>query len=133
MYRPTTFSGLLDKFFDDTFQGGLQVDFTPSVDISETKDAFEIQMQIPGVKKDDLHISIENDLITISGERKFENEKDDKNFHSRETFYGKFSRSFHVPDAVNIDKINAKQDDGILIVTLPKDEKKTAKKLIKVG
>ncbi len=133
MYRPTTFSSLLDTFFDDTFQGGLQMDFTPSVDIAETKDVFEIQVQIPGVKKDDLNIAIENDLITISGERKYENEKNDKNFHSRETFYGKFSRSFHLPDAVNVDKINAKQEDGILIVTLPKDEKKTAKKLIKVG
>lgn len=133
VYRPTTFSSLLDKFFDDTFQGGTQVNFTPSVDIAETEHAFEIQMHVPGVKKDDIHISLENDTITISGERKFESEKNTKNFHSRESYYGKFSRSFHLPDAVNEDKIVAKQEDGVLTVTLPKDEKKTAKKLIKIG
>lgn len=132
-YRPTTFSSLLDRFFDDTFQGGSQMDFTPSVDIAETKDAFEIHMQIPGVKKDDINISVENDLITVSGERRIENEKNEKNFHSRESYFGKFTRSFRLPEAVNVDKINAKQEDGILLVTLPKDEKKAAKKLIKIG
>lgn len=132
-YRPTTFSSLLDKFFDDTFQGGSQMDFTPSVDIAETENAFEVQLHIPGVKKSDVDISVENDLLTISGERNYENESKDKNFHSRESFYGKFSRSFNLPDSVNVDKINARQEDGILFITLPKDEKKTAKKLIKIG
>jgi HSP20 family protein len=132
-FRPTTFSGLLDTFFDDSFQGGSQMDFTPSVDIAETKDTFEIQMQVPGVKKEDITISLENDLITISGERRYDNQTNDKNFHSRESFYGKFNRSFRLPDAVNGDKIQAKQEDGILIVSLPKDEKKASKKLIKIG
>ncbi len=132
-YRPTTFSSLLDKFFDDTFQGGLQMDFTPSVDIAETEKAFEIQIQLPGVKKSDVNIEIDNNQLVVSGERKFENESNEKNYHSRESYYGKFSRSFSMPDIVNVDKINAKQEDGILTITLPKDEKKTAKKLIKVG
>lgn len=132
-YRPTSFSSLLDKFFDDSLQGGSQLDFTPTVDIAETKDSFEIQMQIPGVKKEDINIAIEKDLITISGERRFENEKEEKNFHSKESFFGKFQRSFRLPDAINMDKIQAKQEDGILIVTLPKDEKQSAKKLIKIG
>lgn len=132
-YRPTTFSSLLDKFFDDTFQGGSQMDFTPSVDIAETEKAFEIQIQLPGVKKSDVNIEIDNNQLVVSGERKFENESNEKNYHSRESYYGKFSRSFSMPDIVNVDKINAKQEDGILTITLPKDEKKTAKKLIKVG
>jgi HSP20 family protein len=132
-YRPTSFSGLLDRFFDDTFQGGLQMDFTPSVDIAETEKAFEIQVQLPGVKSSDVEISVENDQLTISGERKFENTTNDKSYHSRESYYGKFSRSFRLPDAINAEKITAKQEDGILVVTLPKDEKKTAKKQIKIG
>ena len=132
-YRPTSFSSLLDKFFDDTFQGGSQLDFTPTVDIAETKNAFEIHMQVPGVKKEDLNITIEKDMITISGERRIENEKEEKSFHSKESFYGKFQRSFKLPEAINVDKIQAKQEDGILVVTLPKDEKQVAKKLIKIG
>lgn len=132
-YRPTTFSSLLDKFFDDTFQGGLQMDFTPSVDIAETEKAFEIQMQLPGVKKSDVNIEIDNNQLVVSGERKFENETNDKNYHSRESYYGKFSRSFNMPDIVNVDKINATQEDGILTITLPKDEKKTSRKHIKIG
>ena len=133
-YRPTSFSSLLDNFFDDRFQGGSrQVDYTPTVDISETDKAFEIQLAIPGVKKSEVSITVENDQLTISGERILENETNDKNFHSRESFYGTFSRSFTLPEIVNVDKIDAKQEDGILKIILLKDEKKTAKKLIKVG
>jgi len=132
-YRPTSFSSLLDKFFDDSFQGGLQMDFTPSVDIAETDAAFEIQLQLPGVKKSDVNIEIDKNRLEVSGERKFENETNEKNFHSRESYYGKFNRSFNLPDIVNVDKINATQEDGILTILLPKDEKKTAKKLIKIG
>lgn len=132
-YRPTSFGSLLDRFFDDSFQGGSQMDFTPSVDIAETDTSFEVQLHIPGIKKSEVDISVESDQLTISGERKFENEKSEKNFHSRESYYGKFSRSFTLPDIVNVDKINAKQEDGVLTITLPKDEKKTSKKLIKIG
>lgn len=132
-YQPTSFGSLLDRFFDDSFQGGRQMDFTPSVDIVETENSFEIQVQLPGVKKTDVEISVENDQLTISGERKYENEKDEKNYHSRESYYGKFSRSFRLPELVSPEKISAKQEDGILFVTLPKDEKKTLKKVVKIG
>jgi len=133
-YRPTSFGSLLDNFFDDRFQGGAQqADFTPTVDISETDKAFEVQLAIPGVKKDDVNISVENDQLTISGERHAESENTERNFHSRESFYGTFSRTFTLPEIVNAEKIEAKQEDGILKLILPKDEKKTAKKLIKVG
>lgn len=133
IYRPNSFSSLIDKFFDDTFQGGSQMDFSPSVDIAETDQAFEIQVQLPGVKKNDVDISLENDMITISGEKKYADEKDEKDYHTRESFFGKFSRSFRLPDSVNADKISAKQEDGVLVVNLPKDEKKLAKKQIKIG
>ena len=132
-YRPTTFSSLFDGFFDDNFQGGTAMDFSPSVDIAETDNSFEIQVALPGVKKSDVNIEVDNDQLTISGERKFESENKEKNFHSRESYYGKFSRTFTLPDLINVEKIDAKQEDGILKVTLPKDEKKASKKLIKIG
>lgn len=132
-YRPTSFGSLLDRFFDDSLQGGSQVDFSPSVDISETDKAFELELHIPGVKKSEIDISVENDQLTVSGERKFETEKNEKNFHSRESYFGKFSRTFHLPDLANAEKISANQEDGVLTITIPKDEKKTTKKTIKIG
>ena len=133
-YRPTSFGNLLDNFFDDRFQGGTQqVDFVPNVDIVETEKAFEIQMTIPGVKKSDVTISVENDQLSISGERVLETETKERNFHSIENLYGKFHRLFKLPEIVNFEKIDAKQENGVLRIALPKDEKKTAKKLIEVG
>ena len=132
-YRPTTFSSLLDTFFNESFQDGSKLDFTPSVDIAETGSSFELQVHIPGVKKTDVDISVERDQLTISGERKFEKESDEKNFHSKESYYGKFSRSFQLPDSVNLEEIMAKREDGVLTVSLPKDEKKTIKKTIKIS
>ena len=132
-YRPTSFSSLLDRFFDDSFQGGSQMNFTPSVDIAETDQSFELQVQLPGVKKSDVEVSVENDQLTISGERKYESQNDEKNFHARESYHGKFSRTFRLPELVNAEDISARQEDGILFVTLPKDEKKITKKIVNIG
>ena len=132
-YRPATFNGLFDKFFDDSFYGGVKMDFSPSVDIAETDNSFELQFHLPGIKKSEIDISVEGDQLTVSGERKFENEKNEKNFHSRESYFGKFSRSFTLPEAIDAEKISANQEDGVLTVVLPKDEKKATKKLIKIG
>ena len=109
------------------------MDFSPKVDIAETDKTFEIHLTIPGVKKSDVNISVENDQLTIIGERIMETDTEGKNFHSRENLFGKFNRSFNLPEIVDVEKIDAKQEDGILIITLPKDEKKAAKKVIKVG
>lgn len=132
-YRPTSFRSFVDNFFTDDFMGGSSVtSFTPKVDIAETEKAFEVQLHIPGVKKDEINIDLNENQLTISGERKFENEKTEKNFHSVESYFGSFRRSFQLPDTVNRDKIDANYQDGILIVTLPKDEKKSSKKQISI-
>ena len=102
------------------------------MDIAETDKDFEIQLHVPGMKKDEISIDLNEDQITISGERKFDNEKKEKNFHSVESYYGKFNRTFYLPDVVNRDKVDASYNDGILTVTLPKDEKRVAKKQIAV-
>eukprot|EP00747_Dinoflagellata_sp_TGD_P044055 gnl/TRDRNA2_/TRDRNA2_143033_c3_seq1.p1 gnl/TRDRNA2_/TRDRNA2_143033_c3~~gnl/TRDRNA2_/TRDRNA2_143033_c3_seq1.p1 ORF type:complete len:111 (+),score=16.30 gnl/TRDRNA2_/TRDRNA2_143033_c3_seq1:111-443(+) len=106
--------------------------FSPRVDIAETEKEFEVQLHVPGMKKGDFNIDLNDDQITVSGERKFENEKKEKNFHSVESYYGTFNRTFYLPDVINKEKVDATYQDGILTITLPKDEKKTTKKQIAV-
>ena len=131
-YRPTSFRNFVDRFFNDEFVGGSLPTFSPKVDIAESDQAFEIQLHVPGVKKDEIKIDLNDDQITISGERKFENEKKEKNFHSVESFYGNFKRTFHLPEVVDRENVDASYVDGILTVTLPKDEKRVTKKQITV-
>ena len=131
-YRPTTFRSFVDKFFNDEFSGGSVSTFTPKVDIAETETSFEIELQAPGLNKADFNIEINKDYLEVSGERKFDNESKEKNFHSVESYYGSFKRSFYLPDVVDRDNIDAEYKDGILYVSLPKDEKKTVKKLVAV-
>jgi len=128
---PSTFSGLLDKFFNDSVGGELHK-FTPSVDISEDENNYELELSIPGVKKEDFKIDLLDGKLTISGERKQKEEKDGKNYHTLQTQYGAFSKSFFLPDDVSQDKIEAKYEDGILHVVLPKSEKKILKSSIQV-
>ena len=131
-YRPTNFRSFVDRFFNEDFAGGSVPTFSPKVDIAESEKNFEIQLHVPGMKKDEFKIDLNDDQITISGERKFENEKKEKSFHSVESYYGSFNRTFYLPDVVNQDKVEASYQDGILTITLPKDEKKATKKQIAV-
>ena len=132
-YSPVSFRSLVDRFFNDDFSGGLSVsEFSPKVDIAETDGAFELEFSLPGVKKSEINIDVSDGRLTVSGERKIENEKNEKNFRSVESYYGTFSRSFNLPDNVDADKVNAKYEDGVLKVVLPKDEKKVAKKTIAI-
>ncbi|MEO9872857.1 Hsp20/alpha crystallin family protein [Ekhidna sp.] len=131
-YRPTSFKSLVDDFFTDELVGGTVPKFSPKVDIAESEKEFEIQLHVPGMKKGDFNIDLNKDQITISGERKFENEKKEKNFHSVESYYGSFNRTFYLPDLVDKEKVDASYQDGILTILLPKDEKKSAKKQIVV-
>lgn len=132
-YRPTTFNSFVDRFFDDEFFGGKSVkSFSPQVDIAETEKEFELQFHIPGMKKEDINIDINDDRLNVSGERKMENEKKEKNFHSVESFYGKFDRSFYLPDNANVEKVEATYKDGILNIVVPKDAKKEKKRTISV-
>lgn len=134
-FVPTTFSNLIDKFFNESLsrQGGSAYSFVPKVDIVETEKAFEIHVAVPGVNKEDFKIDLNDNFLTISGERKFTAEKESNNFRSIETQYGTFSRSFAMPDNVDAAKISASYTNGILQLVIPKDEKKTLKTTIKVN
>ncbi|MDI1321966.1 MAG: Hsp20/alpha crystallin family protein [Algoriphagus sp.] len=128
---PASFSGMLDRFFNDSFGAALK-QFNPAVDIAEDEKSYEIHVAVPGVKKQDFKIDLIDGKLTISGERKMEEKKDGKNFHSIETQYGSFSRSFFIPEEVKVDKVEATYEDGLLKLTLPKKEKKISKASIEV-
>lgn len=133
-YVPASFSNLIDRFFSDSLarSGGSAYSFVPKVDIYENEKSFELHVAVPGMKKEDFKLDLKDNFLTVSGERKFSRENKDNNFHSVETQYGSFSRSFSLPENVDGSKITARYVEGILEVTLPKDEKKILKTTIKV-
>ncbi len=104
-------------------------DWMPSVDISETDTAYLIKGEIPGVKKEDVKVTVENGMLTIQGERKQEKEEKGKKFHRVECSYGSFVRSFRVPGDADESVIKAEFKDGMLNVTLPKSEKAKPKSI----
>ncbi len=130
---PTSFSSLVDGFFNDSLTRSGGSAFLPKVDIIENETSYELHVAAPGLSKEDFNIELNDNSITVSGERKFLNEKNEKNYHSIETQYGSFSRSFSLPENVDSSKINAKYNNGILELTIPKDEKKAIKTTIKVN
>ena len=131
-FVPTSFSNLVDRFFNESIVRAGGSSFVPKVDIIENEKSYEIHFAVPGLNKDDFNIELKENYLTVSGERKLSNEKKDKNFHSIETSYGSFSRSFSLPENVDGTKVQAKYNNGILELTIPKDEKKVLRQTIKV-
>jgi HSP20 family protein len=97
-------------------------DWTPSIDIAETAEAFEIKAELPDVKKEDVKVSVEDGELRITGERKQEKEEKGKKFHRIERSYGSFMRTFTLPPNVDDTKLSAEYKDGVLNVRLPKTE-----------
>lgn len=134
-FVPTSFSNLIDRFFSDSLArtGGSAYSFVPKVDILENEKGYEINVAVPGLNKEDFKIDLNDNFLTVSGERKFSKERKENNLHLVESQYGNFSRSFSLPENVDASKINAAYTNGILEITIPKDEKKTLKTTIKVN
>ena len=132
-YVPATFSSLIDRFFNESLTRSGGSSFQPRVDVVENEKAYELHVAVPGVRKDDFQIEVKDNFLTISGERKFTTEKKEENYRAIETQFGSFSRSFSLPENVDGSKINAQYNNGILEVTIPKDEKKALKTTIKVN
>jgi HSP20 family protein len=132
-FIPTSFSNLVDRFFNESIARTGGSTFVPKVDVIENEDSYEIQFAVPGLNKEDFNIELKDNHLTVSGERKFTNEVKDKKFRSIETNFGSFSRTFSLPDNVDATKVNAKYDKGILELNIPKDEKKALKQTIKVN
>ena len=96
--------------------------WNPSVDIFENKDQIVLEAELPGIKAEDVNISIENNILTIHGERKFEKKDEGDNFHRVERSYGSFTRSFTLPPTVSSENANAEFENGVLRLTLAKRE-----------
>ena len=96
--------------------------WAPSVDISETDDVFEVRAELPGVAKDDLHVSVKDNLLTLSGEKRQEKADDTQNHRRVERRYGNFQRRFTLPSEVEADDIKAEFNDGVLTLSIPKPE-----------
>ena len=101
--------------------------FDPAIDIQENADNFELTAELPGIDKKDVNISINDDVLTISGEKKNEVKKEDTQCYRSERIFGKFERSFRLPDEVDQDKIEANYENGILHLQIPKTEESKPK------
>lgn len=125
-------STMLDHFFRDNPSDASFVDtgtWAPAVDIKEEKEKFLVVADIPGVNKEDIHISLENNILTLHGERKFES-KEEKNGYSRvERVQGQFYRRFSLPQTANEAQISAKYRQGVLEISIPKKEMSVQKKI----
>ena len=122
------FSDIMDEFFNDAVNTRRD-NFVPGIDIAETENQFEISAELPGMKKEDINISLDNSRLTISGERSLKEEEEGKTFHRVETSYGSFNRSFQLPDNVDEESIRASYEDGLLNITIAKREDKVKKQI----
>ena len=124
------FESLEKNFFnnEERFEGTV-----PAVNIKEDNDKFALELAAPGMKKNDFHINVEKDVLTISSERKEEKEEKKDNYARREFYYNSFSRSFNLPDTIDVDNIKADYKNGILNITLPKKEETKVTREIKIS
>jgi len=104
-------------------------EWAPLVDIVEDDKEYLIKVELPEVNKDDVKVTVEGDTLTISGERKAEKEEKGRKFHRVERYYGRFERSFTIPDDADADNVKAEFKDGVLRVHLPKSEKGRPKQI----
>ncbi len=119
----------MNRMFDNFFGAPRRVErndrvlyWTPRVNVEETDDQFEVTAELPGLNRDDVKIEIKDHALTFTGEKKTEKENKDRNVHLYERAYGKFCRTFTLPDNVDVDKIEAEFKDGILQIDIPKTE-----------
>lgn len=129
------FDAPFKAFFDSPFFStrGEVYNYTPRTRITEDKDNFYITMEMPGIPKDDVKISLENNTLNISGVKKQQTKSEDTNLIMNEIYYGEFCRSFNLSDDIKKDAIEAEFKDGVLHITLPKvEEAKPVIKEIKV-
>lgn len=125
------FSTNLSRPFGD--EGMARGAWNPSVDIYENKDQIVLEAELPGMKREDFDLSIENNVITLRGERRFEKQDEGDNFHRVERSYGSFARSFTLPQTVQTDEVTAEYRNGVLRVKMPKREEVKARRIEVAG
>ncbi len=107
----------------------VQAVWAPSIDVEETNDAMIIRVELPGMKREDIKVTVAEDTVTISGERRYESERKDRTFHRVERAYGSFQRAIALPVSVQGDKAEASYRAGVLELTLPKAERVKAREI----
>jgi len=120
---------LFRSFFEDLDMPILRRGRWPTIDIAENDNEFVVKAEVPGCKADDIDISVHGNMLTISGEKKAEEEKKEKGYYHFERSYGSFRRDFNLASDINPEKIEAVCKDGVLTITLPKSEKAKAVKV----
>ncbi|MCK4305621.1 MAG: Hsp20/alpha crystallin family protein [Candidatus Eisenbacteria sp.] len=125
----------LDNWMDEFFnwaplsRTALQSDWLPHVDIREEDEGYVIEMDLPGLDKEDIEVTVDNKLLTISGERKLDETKKDEKVYRRERFCGKFTRSMTFPNDVDAEKIQGSFERGVLHLAIPKPEQTKARRI----
>lgn len=120
----------LNRMFTDLYGESVNRGWSPTVDIYTDEDhAVVIKADLPDVRREDISVTFENNVLTVTGERKFENEKNRGSYHRMERFYGTFSRSFTIPASVDASHITAAYKDGVLTVRLPQREEAKPKQI----
>jgi len=128
----------MNRLFEDAGRGyrgdeaAATTTWSPAVDIFETENEIMVRAELPGIERKDIVLNLDNNVLTLKGERKFEKETRQENYHRIERSYGAFSRAFSIPAMVDEDKIRADYKDGILTIALPKKEQVKPKQ-IKIG
>ncbi len=126
----TDINRLLSDVFGTTGQiAAATGNWRPHVDVQEDENGYRVDMEIPGIGKEDVNVEFEDGTLTVSGERKVTEETNEKNVHRMERRYGSFRRSFTFNSAVEADKITASQENGVLTISLPKAEEVKPKKI----
>lgn len=103
--------------------------WSPAVDIYETENSIGLIVELPGMTEKDVDVTVDKSLLTIKGERRFENEVNKENYHRVERSFGSFMRSFQLPGTVDTTKVQAEQKNGVLTITLPKKEEGKPRKI----
>lgn len=124
----------MNRLFDRSFlrrgDGGTGMqEFAPAIDVTEEKDGFVVRADLPGLKKEDVNVTIQDNYLTIRGEKKHEEETKEANYYHRERVHGTFSRMIELPTAVDAKRIDASFKDGVLQVKLPKSEEAKPKQI----
>lgn len=131
---PFRFSNRMERLFEDPLFRSMGEEWplkawAPPCDIFETEKELVMKFELPEVKREDVEVKLEQNVLTLRGERKFEEKTDRENYHRVERHYGEFMRSFSVPLYVDAAKINAEFKEGVLTITLPKNEEARPKQI----
>jgi HSP20 family protein len=127
-----TLQNRLNRLFEEQYGSQEAITtsaFVPPVDIYEDQHGIQLKLEVPGIDQKDLDIKVENNVLTVSGERKFESEQKEENFHRIERRYGSFTRSFTLPNTADTDNISAEYNNGVLNIHLAKREEAKPKQI----